>query len=233
MRIGSLGLAATAALIFTACGGGGSSSSPSVPSGTSSNSTQAQSESAVAVTNALGNPVKSLTSYNGALSPQSVARDTQALVLGSCQNGVEFFAPDKNNDPNSTEQQYFYDAACTQLARDLVRTYQSTGATSETVNVTEKDYAQGSASANATRTNAVTITNGTFDQNGYPIAANGFDRIETGSLSIAGAQSVNSDYELVMLPASAGSNQFCADSAGFNVTGSPRSARRLAGKAVS
>jgi hypothetical protein len=163
--------------------------------------------------------MKSLTSYNSAVSPQSVARGTQALVLGTCQNGVEFFAPDKSNDPNSTEQQYFYDTGCTQLARDLVRIYQSTGASSETVNVTEKDYAQGSVSPNATRSNAVTITNATFDQNGYPIPANGFDRVETGSLSIAGAQSVNSDYELVMQPVSGGSNQFCADSAGFNVTG--------------
>ena len=136
-----------------------------------------------------------------------------------CCEYVEFFAPDKNNDPKSTEQQYFYDTACTQLARDLIRIYQSNGTSAESVHVTEADYAQGSTSANATRTNTVTITNATFDQYGYPIAASGFDRAETGSLSIAGAQAVDSDYELVMQPASGSSNQFCGDSAGYNVAG--------------
>lgn len=40
---------------------------------------------------------------------------------------------------------YFYNAACTQLAVDAVRTFTSTGTNSETANTTVKAYARGIA----------------------------------------------------------------------------------------
>jgi hypothetical protein len=163
--------------------------------------------------------MKDVENFNSSTSPQSVSRRSEALSLGTCQNGFIFFAPDKKGDANSTEAQYFYDSSCTQLARDAVRIYASTGSSSETVSRTVTTYASGSQVPSATRTDAVTITNATFDQYGFPIAANGFDRVSIDELGIAGSKTVDSDDEIVMQPASGGVNQFCADSAGFNATG--------------
>jgi hypothetical protein len=227
MRSASLGLALAATLIFAGCSGGGSSSTPS--SGTnggtnSGSSTTTQSESAITTTNSVGEPMKSLTNYNNSVSPQSEARNAQSLQLGVCQaysggGSYEFFSPDKNSDTNSTEEQYFYDNSCTQLARDEVRIWSSTGASSENVTHTMKIYALGNATPSATRTDAVALTNATFDQYGFPNPANGFDRVDTGNLNIAGSNTVNSDFELVMLPLSGSSESFCGDSAGYNATG--------------
>jgi hypothetical protein len=132
---------------------------------------------------------------------------------------MEFFAPDKNGDPNSTETQYFYDAACTELARDVVRVYTSTGASSETVARTVNQYALGNATPSATRTDSVTISNATFDKYGFPIVADGFDRISSNQLDIAGSKTIVSDDELVMQATATSSTSFCSDSAGFNATG--------------
>jgi hypothetical protein len=224
MRSATLGLALAATLIFAGCsGGGGSSSTPSSNSGTSSTS-QTQSENAISSTNAVGAPAKSLSDYNSAVSPQSAARNAASLTLNTCQpysggGSYEFFSPDKNNDANSTEQQYFYDNACTQLARDNVRIWTSTSSSSETVSTTMKVYALGNATPSATRTDTVSITNGTFDQYGFPNPANGFDRTETGALNISGSNTIVADFELVVLPISGSTESFCGDGAGYNATG--------------
>jgi hypothetical protein len=208
-----------AAVSLAGCGGGGTGSSiPPAPGSGGGGSTQSQSENAISVTNALGSPVKDLTTYNNQLLVQTVGRLAQS-ANGTCTNGVEFFAPDRNGDPNSTETLVFYDSGCTQLARDTVRIYTQTSPSSETVNRTETLYAAGNATPIATRSDTVTITNATFDQYGFPLAANGFDRVATGYLSISGTKTIDSDGEFVMLPASNGTNTFCADSAGFNATG--------------
>jgi len=228
MRHATYGLALAATLIFTGCGGGGSSSTP-IPTptqGSNSGSSQTQSETAISATNALGEPMKSLSSFNSGSSPQSDARSTQSLTLNTCQSysgggSYEFFAPDKNNDPNSTEAEYFYDSACAQPARDVVRIWTSTGASSETVNETTKIFTVNNGTASATRTDAIALANATFDQYGYPVPANGFDRTATGSLSIAGSNTINSDFELVMLPGTSTTESFCGDAAGYNATGFP------------
>ena len=90
MRHATYGLALTASLLLTACGGGssGSSTTPltsSTPGSQSGTTSQSQSESAISATNALGEPMKSLTSYNNSSSPQSVARGTESLKLNTCQ----------------------------------------------------------------------------------------------------------------------------------------------------
>ncbi len=208
------------ALTLAACGGGPGGSNSLPPGGSGGGgSTQTQSEVAIGATNALGSPMKNFTSYNNAISVQSVGRSVASVQLGTCNNGVEFFAPDKNGDANSTETQDFYDQACTQIARDTVRIFQSTGSSSETVTRTVKIYAIGNSTASAVRTDVNTIVNASFDKYGFPMAASGFARSSVGELDLSGVKTIDSDNELVMLPASGGSNQFCSDAAGFNATG--------------
>jgi hypothetical protein len=224
MRTLSLGFALTAALIVAGCGGGGSSTPSAASSGGGSVTTQSSaSETAVSTTNAVGSPMSSLSDYNNATSSlQSFARGTESVQLGVCQTpsaggSYEFFSPDKNGDPNSTEQQYFYDTSCTQPARDVVRVWTSTGTSSETVNRTAKIYALGNATAIATRTDA--IKNATFDQYGFAIPADGFARANDGTLQYSGTNAIASDDELVVSPTSGNSESFCGDSAGYNVNG--------------
>lgn len=225
MRTISLGFALTAALIVAGCGGGSSTPS-SASSGSGSATTQSSaSETAVSITNAVGSPMSSLSDYNNATSSlQSIARGTESVQLGVCQTpsaggSYEFFSPDKNGDSSSTEQQYFYDTSCTQLARDIVRIWTSTGTTSETINRTAKIYALGNATAIATRTDVETIKNATFDQYGFAIPADGFARANAGTLQYSGTNSVASDDELVVSPSAGASESFCGDSAGYNVNG--------------
>ena len=169
--------------------------------------------------------MNSLSNYNSATSSlQSVARSTESVQLGVCQTtsaggSYEFFSPDKNGDANSSEQQYFYDTACTQVARDIVRVWTSAGAASENVIRTSKIYAQGNAGAIATRMDSDTFANATFDQYGFPIPADGFTRTDTSALQYSGANAVDADDELVMNALSGGTEAFCGDAAGYGVTG--------------
>jgi len=220
----SLLLTLAATLAFAACsgGGGGSSTTPPVTSGggtTQQQSSTTQSEDAIDATNSVGTPVKSFTNFDSSITAQSTqSRTAQSIPLGTCNNGVEFFAPDKNNDPNSTERQFFYDSACTELARDTVRIYTING-TSETVNRTESLYAINNATAIAVRADAVSFQNGTFGTYGYPVAADGFAESATGTLNISGSRTSASDDELVLSPSSNNVSTFCSDSAGYNATG--------------
>ncbi|MBV8637911.1 MAG: hypothetical protein JO322_07470 [Candidatus Eremiobacteraeota bacterium] len=221
-----LALATTFAL--TACGGGGGTSGggnnpvPNPPSG-GNVSSQSQSETAITVANSLGDPVKNITNFNSTVSGASMVMRRGQLVAmagssGQCNSGSEFFAPDKNNDPNSTEEQYFYDSGCTELARDIVRIFNVSG-TSETVNRTEKQYAINNATPTAQRTTMVSFINGSYNANGFPNVANGFDRSATSELDISGSKTMLNDDELVMTAGSNGVNAYCSDAAGYNATG--------------
>jgi len=214
-----------ATLSLAACGGsGGGSALPSNPNPNPSptQNAQAQSETAIGTANSLGDPVKSLTNYNQTTSGVSLATRGGSyridLANGVCTNGIEFFSPDKKGDPNSTEEQYFYDTACTNLARDVVRIYAING-TSETVNRTENQYPNGSTTASATRTSTVNFINGTYGANGFPNPANGFARSATSELILGGTKTLENDDELVLSAGSGGVNTFCGDSAGYNDTG--------------
>ena len=216
-------LALATAMTLAACGGGGGlTTTPPSSGGNSSTSSQTQSQSAIDTTNALGDPIKSTADFNDTTSGTSIAqRSTSKVVMlssGTCTNGVEFFSPDKNGDPNSTEEQYFYDSACTELARDVVRIYTINGS-SETVNRTESQYAVGNATAIASRTTTVNYVNGTYGSNGYPVVADGFARSSTSQTNISGAKTIAADDELVMSPGSNGTSAWCGDSAGYNTTG--------------
>ncbi len=221
-----------ASATLTACGGAGGSGS-FTPAGANGGNTggngasvQSQTEDSVDTANAIGSPMKEIGSSNEATgSPlQTGARTAQAVSVktlgdGSCSNGVEFFSPDKKGDANSTERIVFYDNGCTQMQSDAVRVYTSTSSTSETVQRTVSRYHLGASTPSSVRTETVSYTNAAFDQFGYPIYKNGFDRTHTGELDVNGVKTIDGDGELALLSASGSTSTFCGDSAGFNATG--------------
>jgi hypothetical protein len=223
MRIPIL-FAVTATIALAACSGsgGGSASMPSSGSPGSQTSSATQSQDAIDAANSLGDPIKAETNYNDTTSgTEMVSRTmgaTRALANGVCTNGVEFFAPDKNGDANSTEEQYFYDSACTQLALDTVRIYTVSGST-ETVARTQTQYAINNATPIATTTATVTYASGTFGTYGFPVVADGFARSTTAQTAISASKTLANDDELVMQAGSGGMNVWCGDSAGYNETG--------------
>jgi len=221
-------LAAFLTSTLTACGGGASGSGAVTPPAAGGQNTQSaaqQTEDSIASTEALGAPVQDFAnvndSTNSPLQSSAVRAEDVATpsASGTCNNGVEFFAPDKNGDPNSTETQFFYDNACTGLARDVVRIFTSTGSSSETVQRTAKMYALNSSTPAAVRTETVNYIHASFDQYGYPILKNGFDRSNTGELDVAGVKTVVEDGEFVLAATSGNSTTFCSDSAGYNASG--------------
>ena len=221
-------IAFVTSLALAACGGGagsGSSVPPVNNGGSTSQSVTQQTEDSVNTANAVGTSASDLSTYNdsagepGSSTFAKGGAHADAVANGTCNNGVEFFAPDKNGDANSTERIDFYDNGCTQIARDAVRVYTSTGSNSENVTRTVSLYALNSTSPEAVRNEAVAFSNATFDQYGYPVASGGFDRTHTGSLTIDGSRVLDGDGELVVLPSSGNSATFCGNSAGYNATG--------------
>ncbi len=219
-------LAAVLTSTLTACGGG-ASGALTPPSDTLGGITtqSTQTEDAIASTEAAGAPIQDFTNFNestnsplqsSAIRPASVSKQSAS---GTCNNGIEFYAPDKNGDPNSTETQFFYDNACTGLSRDIVRIWTSTSSSSDTVARTAKMYPLNSSTPSAVRTETVNYINASFDQYGYPILKNGFDRAHTGELDVAGVKTIVGDGELVLAAASGNSTTFCSDSAGYNAVG--------------
>jgi len=218
-----------AATTLTACGGGGASGSLTPPGsgGTGGASIQSQTEDSINSANDVGSPISEVSSYNESMSSplQSSGRVVTDLAAiktlgdGSCNNGVEFFAPDKKGDPNSTERIVFYDNGCTQMQSDAVRVYTSTGSNSETVQRTVTRYKLNSSTPSSVRSETVNYSNASFDQFGYPIYKSGFDRTHTGELDINGVKTIDGDGEIVVLAMNGNSSTYCSDSAGFNATG--------------
>ena len=219
-----------AASTLTACGGGsGSGTVPPATGGGGGNpaSITQQTEDSINTANDVGAPMGEISSYNESLSSplQSDGRVVTNLATvktlgdGSCSNGVEFFAPDKKGDANSTERIVFYDNGCTQMQSDAVRIYASTGPSAENVQRTVSLFALNSSTAAAVNTETVNYINTSFDAFGYPIYKNGFDRTHTGELDVNGVKTIDGDGELAVLPLSGNSSTYCSDSAGFNATG--------------
>jgi hypothetical protein len=225
MRNRFLIVALAASALLAGCSGGGGSSPNPQPNPGSGNSAQTQSVTAIADENALGSPLKDFSDFDKtadtAGGTASLSR-TRQTSTGTCVDGIEFFAPDRNGDEDSTETIDFYDTACTIEARDVVRIYSSTGPSSESVALTESLFAPGNSTAIATRSETHTITNATFNAYGYPLPANGYDLVASDALTFGSEKTLDSDRELVLQPASSGTNGFCSDSAGFNATGFPR-----------
>jgi hypothetical protein len=230
MNLRSLFAAAVlmSASTLTACGGagGGPVTPPANNGGGTTMSPQAQTEDSIDTANNVGAPISEINSYNDATgSPlQLASRSTQAVSPqtagdGSCNNGVEFWSPDKKGDPNSTERIVFYDNGCTQMQSDAVRIYTSTGSNSETVARTVSRYQLNSNTPSSVRSETVNYTNASFDSFGYPIYKNGFDRTHTGELDVNGVKTIDADGEFVLLAQSNNASTFCGDTAGFNATG--------------
>jgi hypothetical protein len=226
MRAPFLPAALIASALLAGCsgGGGGSSPNPIATSPSTSSPSQTQSIQAISDANAFGSPLKDFADFDktadtsGSSGNQSSAR-VRLTATGACNNGVEFYSPDRNGDENSTETIDYYDSGCTEEALDVVRLFTSTGASSESVALTESLFAPGNATAIATRSETHTITNATFNAYGYPLASDGYDLVASDALTIGSAKTIDSNSELVMAPASSGTNAFCSDSAGFNATG--------------
>lgn len=219
--------ATLAALVLAGCGGGAAGTGSALPGGSSGagastpQSAQVQSEDSIASANAFGSPVKALNNVeSGAGSPlATVGRGALAVSNGQCNNGVEYFVPDKNGDANSSERIVFYDQACTQIARDTVRKYTVIGTNAESIARTVSQYPQGNTTPTSVRTDNVTVSNATFGSNGFPIVADGFDRISNSTLNLTGVKSIESSAEYSIAAANAGVSTYCGDSAGFNATG--------------
>ncbi len=180
---------------------------------------------AINAVNALSGPIKTYNDENSN-EPGSNSRrkdDIQPatrFAKGTCRHGIEFYSPDKAGDPNSSETLDFFDPGCTQLARDAVRKW-TAGATasSETVAKTITNYAQGSATPIAVKTENTSFSNATFGKYGFPVVASGFQRETSGQLAIGTKKTVLSDSESVMAPSTTNINNYCTDSAGYNALG--------------
>lgn len=219
-----------AASTLAACGGAGGAASGTITpptGGGAGQSVQSQTEDSIDTANALGSPVSDISSENDSLSSPlqpagrivQDARTIEAIGDGSCKNGVEFFAPDKKGDANSTERIVFYDNGCTQMQSDAVRIYTSTGANSETIQRTVSRYKLNASTPSSVRSETIAYTNATFDAFGYPLYKNGFDRTHTGELDVNGVKTIDGDGEAVVGPLSGNVTNYCGDSAGFNATG--------------
>src|SRR5579885_1001087 len=124
VRILALFPAVTAAALLAGCGGGGGMPGGSLPGGGGGNTQDSRSatEQSIGVANSLGSPIKNLKDFNETMSsPSQQSVRVHFSATGQCNNGVEFFAPDKQGQPNSTERIEFYDSGCTQTAVDVVR----------------------------------------------------------------------------------------------------------------
>lgn len=128
--------------------------------------------------------------------------------------GFEFWTPDKAGDANSVEYEFFYDAGCTQPAKDIVRIHTLSGST-QTQTVTITQWAQGSTTPTRIVTENSTIT-GQFDSEGFPVLSSGFTRTTQRTVSANGQVVMTEDSEFIAQAASGSSIAFCGDSAGFN-----------------
>jgi hypothetical protein len=137
---------------------------------------------------------------------------------GACRNGFEFIVTDNDaGNPISTEAKYFYNQACTELARDVLRTWMpGANAGTETVLKTATDYAPNNSSPISVRTSTLNYSNATFNKLGYTDFGPGFDLQSSSQLKIGTSKSISSDQAMVMEPSSNNVNNYCTDSAGFN-----------------
>jgi hypothetical protein len=169
---------------------------------------------AIAAADALGSRVAELAEESGGSDPT-------AHESGGCRDGIEFFAPDRSGDSNSSETREFFDLGCRDLARDSVRRFQPTGPNSEKVDVVASIYAPGARTPIAVRKETSEISNATFGPWGFPIVRNGFARHSARRLWISNQEQSVSSSEMVVPPSPSGANSYCQDSAGYSATGIP------------
>lgn len=216
---------------LAACSGGAGGGSLPHGGGGGGNGTPL-AQTAISATDAIGSPLKAFATFEKTdFASGSGAVGAGVLRAGTspCNAGAKYSVPDLTGDAHSSQTQYFYDTACTSLARDSVRTFQSTSATSEIVHTSEKLYAYAGSTTGpviAQRDDTTTINSPSFDGNGYPSRAQGYSRESNGFLDVGSTATILSNYELIVAPASGPQlsgvgtvNAFCSDQAGFNAVG--------------
>ncbi len=166
---------------------------------------------AIGAVDSVGSLVKELADAGGS---NAMGRD--------CREGAEFLAPSRTGDPRSTETREFFDAGCTQLARDTVRTFAPLGTGTESEAVAVSIYARNTAAPLALRLESSRITGAKFDALGFPIVRDGFARATTRQLLVSNQRRSISSSQIVMMPARGDDgNSLCAGSAGYDATGIP------------
>ncbi len=236
----SFALAAIVGLLLGGCSGNGmTSTNPQTPASNggvsepgamnAANSVfvgdvKSTNNKAAALFSVLGQAVNSDDVANGNASQEKPGKTVRGddvasdFSHGVCRDGREFIVTENSTGtPIQTESKYFFDKGCTQLARDVVRTW-TAGATagSETVRKTASDYALHNTTPISVKNSTLNYTNGTFTKLGYTDFADGFVLEANNLLKIGTTKSISSDLEMVMQPASGSVNSYCTDSAGFN-----------------
>jgi hypothetical protein len=214
----TLALALVAGLSLAACSGGAmgtnSGTATSALPVTGSAATGASKSAHATNTNALA-----ISDFNSFGSDVKDLQETTNSKPGgaTCNNGIESFYPDLAGTPNSTEVQYFYNSACTELANDVVRVW-APGSTvfSETVNVTNTSYAPNNSTPISVKTSTQYYSNSTFDYFGNPSYTNGYRLHQNGTLTIGTVKKALSDSEQVVLPSLSNVNNYCGDGASYN-----------------
>lgn len=140
---------------------------------------------------------------------------------GLCHDGVEVAIPRRGGQIDSTETREFYDAACTQLARDTHRRYYPRSNGSEVVALTTAIYARGGARPIAMRSETATITAAAFTRWGFPSAAHGFTQAASGALWVRDRRQSVFASAVTLLPGRAGTNVYCRAAAAFSPSGVP------------
>jgi hypothetical protein len=131
-----------AAIAIAGCSGGGTGLSPA-PGASSPPQSVTQQDIAQAGTEAIFAPVESglldAGVFNGSMGVAlTVTRAPQSN--GTCTNGVERFVTVISPTQTQYETKYFYDKACTYLARDVVALVTLNSSSSETIVRTAKNY---------------------------------------------------------------------------------------------
>jgi len=231
------------ALAAPGCGGAaGTGFTAAPPTGGGTLSVQTQEESSVAAVVAAGEPAEAISTVETAITDpieapvlgiQTASVTPAASTITVSPNdtcvpnffgsgpyqGFKYYKPDKAGDPNSVQYQFFYDLACTQIARDHVRIVSALSGTglikTQTHTVTISDYDKGNAAPVSVGVEATTI-NGQFNSEGYPILKDGFTRSSFHTLSKGGVVVVNRNSEFVSSPSTGTSTTYCGDSAGYS-----------------
>ena len=152
---------------------------------------------------------------------EEIRDSAPAHESGGCRDGIEFFAPARGGDSNSSQTRQFFDSGCRNLARDSVRRLQPTGPNSEKVDVVVSIYAPGAVAPIAARKETSEISNATFGPWGFPIVRYGFARRSARRLWISNQEQSVSNSEMVVPASPTGDSRYCQDSAGYNATGIP------------
>lgn len=227
-RILALFSSLIAASLLAACSGGGGGAPPTIPGppnngGGGGNDPNALAYVAISAMNAVGAPIQGNSDSNE-VGGGGAGGTGACKALPGNNGATAFFAPDKANDPNSTERFRYYDTGCTQVATDTVRVITAHDATAgtETVQRTITKFQPNTTTPTSVRTETANYTtpNNNFDPNGYPIIVPGLTRTSNSQLTIGGTVTANTADEYIAGPViSPSQTSFCGDNAGYNVIG--------------